>query len=423
MVKSNRIYGYVILLIIIANSVSQVKALAQVSPDTTVATNKKNAPTLIDSPGKKDDKPLKTEILRISTNQGPGNIIHAGTIIKVTVSNPKGFLSQRPSDNSQLMLYAEGFPLKGMITSYYSEMSSQDINNRLWPDTLDIPFIFKKDSTNRDAWNSLFRMAHWNQNKIKFKLSIGWSGMFPISYAKSVTPNAKLTLVFYEPRVFYILIILYVCFIVLFILLCHKTGLIRDPDNVGQHPGPYSLAQTQLAFWTVIVIGGFGYLILLTGLSDSLNNSILMLLGISGGTTGLASLIDYYKKKPVYTAAAATGIPVQSVSFKKHRSFLEDILSDGVNLSVQRTQIVLWNLVLGIYFIWYVISNKSMPVFDNTLLILAGVSSVLYLSSKGPENPPAGSHRPTATISPPASPPASNGPTNTNTPPVPKAPV
>jgi hypothetical protein len=82
---------------------------------------------------------------------------------------------------------------------------------------------------------------------------------------------------------------------------------------------------------------------------------------------------------------------------------LEDILSDGVNLSVQRTQVVLWNLVLGIYFIWYVISNKSMPVFDNTLLILAGVSSVLYLSSKGPENPPAshtGNPGPTDTASP-----------------------
>jgi hypothetical protein len=403
MVKSNRIYRYVILLIVMVNSVCPVTVLAQVSPGIPVADDKKNAPALVDSSEKKDNKPLKTEILRVSTNQIPGNIIHAGTIIKVTVSNPKGLLSQRPSDNSQLMLYAEGFPLKGMTTSYYSEMSSQDINNRLWPDTLDIPFIFKKDSTNRDAWNSLFRMAHWDQNKIKFKLSIGWSGMFPVTYAQSIKPNAKLTLVFYEPRVFYILVILYVCFIILFILVCHKTGLIRDPDTIGHHPGPYSLAQTQLAFWTVIVIGGFGYLILLTGLSDSLNNSILMLLGISGGTTGLASFIDYYKKKPAYNAAVATGTPAQFISLKKHRSFLEDILSDGVNLSVQRTQVVLWNLVLGIYFIWYVISNKSMPVFDNTLLILAGVSSVLYLSSKGPENPPAshtGNPGPTDTASP-----------------------
>jgi hypothetical protein len=418
MVKSNSIYWYVILLIIVVNSVCPVTGFAQVPSDTPIATDKKNAPTLADSTEKKNNKSLKTEILRISTGHEPGNIIHAGNIIRVTVSNPKGLLSQRPTDNSQLMLYAEGFPLKGMITPYYSEMSSQDIDNRLWPDTLDIPFIFKKDSTNKDAWNSLFRMASWNQNRIKFKLSVGWSGMFPVNYAKSIKPTAKLTLVFYEPRVFYILVLLYVGFIVLFIMLCHKTGLIRDPDTIGKHPGPYSLAQTQLAFWTVIVIGGFGYLILLTGLSDSLNNSILMLLGISGGTTGLASFIDYYKKKP-----ANANAPVQPITFKKHRSFLEDILSDGVNLSVQRTQVVLWNLVLGIYFIWYVISNKSMPVFDNTLLILAGVSSVLYLSSKGPENPPplSGSHGQTATTSPPDS----NGPTNTNTtiPTVPKAPV
>ncbi|MDB5286711.1 MAG: hypothetical protein JWR05_1660 [Mucilaginibacter sp.] len=409
MVKSNTIYRYVILLIIMVISVCPVTVFAQALSGTPITDNKRNIPILIDSSEKKDDKPLKTEILRISTGHEPGNIIHADNIIRVTVSNPKGLLSQRPSDNSQLMLYAEGFPLKGMITSYYSEMSSQDMNNRLWPDTLDIPFVFKKDSTNKDAWNRLFHMAHWNQNKIKFKLSIGWSGMFPINYAKSIKPNTKLTLVFYESRVFYILLLLYVCFIVLFILVCHKTGLIRDPDNIGHLPGPYSLAQTQLAFWTVIVIGGFGYLILLTGLSDSLNDSILMLLGISGGTTGLASFIDYYKKKTVSTVAAATGTPVQSISIKMHRSFLEDILSDGTNLSVQRTQVVLWNFVLGVYFIWYVINNKSMPVFDNTLLILAGVSSVLYLSSKGPENPPAispSSHEPTAIISPPSETPA-----------------
>ncbi|MBC8051662.1 MAG: hypothetical protein H7Y13_01215 [Sphingobacteriaceae bacterium] len=46
----------------------------------------------------------------------------------------------------------------------------------------------------------------------------------------------------------------------------------------------------------------------------------------------------------------------------------------------------MWNLVFGIYFISFTIDNKTMPVFSDTLLVLAGVSSTFYLGSKIPEN-------------------------------------
>lgn len=379
------------ILIIITIMMMAFNAGAKVLPynPDTLAADKPG----VDNSADKTYRPFKSEVLKIITaldskkSKSDNGLIQADQIIRITISHPKDFLLQRPNDNSKLILYADGIPLKGMQSSYFSELSIQDVNDatKIWPDSLEIPFLFKKDSTNKEAWNSLFRMASWNQNRISFKLSAGWSGMFPLNYAKGLKPNTKLTLFFYEPKVFYILLFLYVCFICVFIVVCHKTGLIRDPDEINHTHGPYSLAQTQLAFWTVIVIGGFIYLILLTGLSDSLNDSILMLLGISGGTTGVAGFIDYYKKRGD-NPASSSATPGPAVASKVHQSFLKDILSDGTNVSVQRTQVALWNAVLGIYFMWYVVNNKSMPVFDNTLLILAGVSSVLYLTSKGPEN-------------------------------------
>jgi hypothetical protein len=317
-----------------------------------------------------------------------GTVIMTDNVIRITIVNTKEFLSQRPSDHTDLILYANGIPLTGMKTSYFTTLSAEELTDptKKWPDSLDVPFVFKKDSTNRDAWNSLFHLAGVRENRISFNLSMGWSGMFPLKFANRNLRELNVTLVFYHMRVFYILVTLYICFILYFIWVCHTTGLIREPDRVSKEPGPYSLAQTQLAFWTVIVLGGFIYLLLLTGFSDSLNNSILLLLGITGGTTGVASFIDYYKKSSAISKMPED-TPAAAISTRVHVSFLKDILSDGINVSVQRTQTLLWNLVLGIYFIFYVIANKSMPVFDNTLLVLAGVSSVLYLSSKGPENP------------------------------------
>ncbi|AMR32706.1 hypothetical protein A0256_15385 [Mucilaginibacter sp. PAMC 26640] len=337
---------------------------------------------------------VKSEILDIKARDilAPGTkakIIRVDYKISILISNPKGFLQQRPTDQTKLILYADGLPLKGMTTPYFEEIRQQDINDKskIWPDKLWVPFIFKRDSTNKNAWNNLFRLAHWNESQIKIGLSLGWQGMYPLGYGTKSTIS-DIIVCFYEPRIFWIVLATYFAFTFYFIYLCSSTGLIRDPDRINATLGPFSLAQTQLAFWTVIILGGFIYLVLLTGLSDSLNQSSLVLLGISGGTTGVAGFIDFYKKQEQTKAQMTNAVLPSTATFlKKHRSFLLDIVSDGINISVQRAQILLWNLVLGAYFIWYIISNKSMPVFSDTLLLLAGVSSALYLTSKGPENP------------------------------------
>lgn len=305
--------------------------------------------------------------------------VDINNVILILISNPKEFLSLRPSDNSKMILFAEGLPLDGITSRYFEMLSREDVETGKikLPDSMWIPFILRRDESNKTAWNALYHLTPWYKNNISFKASLGWEGMFPLS-VKARQPgekpvNTQITVVFYSALKFWVFLVFYILFIGYFVYLCHTTGLIRDPDL--HNKGPYSLSQTQLVFWTVLIVGGFIYSYVLTDLTDSLNTSILLLLGISIGTSGTASFIDYYKKKDP-----------DPRRIKKHRSFMLDILSDGQNVSVQRAQTALWNLVFGVYFVWFLIDNKTMPVFSETLLLLSGVSSSFYLGSKVVEN-------------------------------------
>ena len=371
-----------------------IKETNAIKPDSgsssTVSIQKANPETVKDT-----EKPYqKPEILSILTGELLGSTtknenIKANYKIRILISHPKEFLEQRPQDNTHLILYAGGIALKGMTTDYFSSVPSNYIatKSKHLGETQWITFIFSRDSTTKDAWNALFKVSDWKAKSATFYLSLGWEGMFPLTYDANMKGNPRVTLIYYENWVFYLVCILYLAFLVYFIDRCNKTGLIREPDKdkAGQY-GPYSLAQTQLAFWTVVISGGFIYLTLLTGLADSLNNSCLILLGITGGTTGIAGFIDFTKKRQ-REAATVNQTAIIRPFVKPHVDFLTDITSDGVNISVQRTQTVLWNFILGFYFVWYVVSNKAMPVFSEALLLLAGVSSLMYLTSKGPENP------------------------------------
>ncbi|MDB5021222.1 MAG: hypothetical protein JWQ28_2349 [Pedobacter sp.] len=319
----------------------------------------------------------------------PRSKISVNDNILILVSNPRALLALKPTDQSELILYADQLPLKGIRTTYFTQLGKNELNDKrlVWPDSVWIPFIFSRDSSNAEAWNTLFRVTGWDKNITRFHLSLGWEGMYPIQYGNTEIKARIFQLFLYNTKVFWAVLGCYLGFLIFFIWLCKTTGLIREPDTVPSGLGPFSLAQTQLAFWTVIIIGGFIYLTILTGLTNSLNDSSLLLLGITGGTTGVASFIDYFKKDAINGIKPATNDPDSSGFVKPKRGFLRDISSDGINLNVQRAQTIMWNLVLGIYFIWYVIANKAMPVFSNTLLTLAGVSSLVYLSSKGPEKP------------------------------------
>ncbi|HEV7403279.1 MAG TPA: hypothetical protein VGO11_10145 [Chthoniobacteraceae bacterium] len=86
---------------------------------------------------------------------------------------------------------------------------------------------------------------------------------------------------------------------------------------------------------------------------------------------------------------------LMNLSYRFHLG-LNDLLSeDVVNCSYDfhRFQMLAWTLVLGFIFIFKVLSDKTMPVFESNLLLLMGISSGAYVTLKAatPRTKPAAS--------------------------------
>jgi hypothetical protein len=296
-------------------------------------------------------------------------IAYPDDLILVEVTNPKEFMSNRPADRNKIVLYAGGIPLTGITSDLFNNISKEDFKTTdtvMW-----IPFFLKRDSSTKAAWDHLYKFAgSWHKNRIKVNLSVAWDGMLPVKVLKKDLPKTEISIVFFSEGTFIVIIVIYVILLVGLGILSIKTDILRDGTT-----GAYSLAQTQLAFWTILVLGGFIYSLLLTSIPSTLNTSILTLLGISIGTSGAASYIDYFKKKNGGDAAIT----------KSTQGFWRDILGDANSINMQRFQTVAWNVVLGTYYTIYTFHNKTMPEIPDVLLMLAGVSSLSYVAAKPTE--------------------------------------
>ncbi|MCD4789635.1 MAG: hypothetical protein K8R37_06500 [Bacteroidales bacterium] len=172
----------------------------------------------------------------------------------------------------------------------------------------------------------------------------------------------------------FILIIIIIC---IFIKkhACKLLELIRDISSSENKP--FSLSRTQFAYWTIIII----LLMLLVWINKgellSFNSTVLALLGISAVTTTGGNLIDKNEKNDPN---------IKRGQDKASNSFFIDLLSDKNGLSISRFQSLLFNLFIGIYFIYEVIVNFEFPVLDTELLVLMGISSGTYLLVKNSEN-------------------------------------
>ena len=158
--------------------------------------------------------------------------------------------------------------------------------------------------------------------------------------------------------------------ITLFLLLAIRTNLIR----IGDDNSSYSLALTQLAFWTLIIAASFFYIWVITGELTPITGSTLVLLSISIATTGSSRLVDIRR---------FTNTPGNMPSSD---GFFKDVLSDDLGYSVHRSQMFLWTAILGIIFVGAVVVTQKMPQLDTTLLGLMGISSGAYVGLKMIEN-------------------------------------
>ena len=215
----------------------------------------------------------------------------------------------------------------------------------------------------------------------------------------------------------------------IFFYMSIHTGMVRDSTCPVREDGlpPFSLGRCQMAFWFFLVISAFYFLWVITGRgdTDTINGTVLSLIGISAGTALGSAIVS---KNEAATDAAGGSAPrpvlvypdaikaaqaaldqakkdkdVAQVQAKtkevadlkrdlkewrnRHRSqLLLDLLSEQDSsagekrvITFHRFQIVVWTLILGVVFVSEVLTKLAMPAFDSTLLVLMGISSGTYL--------------------------------------------
>jgi hypothetical protein len=221
---------------------------------------------------------------------------------------------------------------------------------------LDPLLVSQADS--RESWLQLLRQP-WN--KAQLSISAGLKdGSWP--------SDATITLKRMDLGWLAAWAILFFVAIVLFVQYARSSDIIRDtgtlPAGVAGRKA-FSLARTQMALWTFLVAEGLAFIFLVTWNENVIPTGVLVLIGISFGTSLLASAAD-----------GTTPVPQPT------QGFFGDLLSDGTGPSFHRYQMVLFTVIFAVIFIVKAATNLTMPEFDNTLLGLMGISNGTYLGFK-----------------------------------------
>ncbi len=151
------------------------------------------------------------------------------------------------------------------------------------------------------------------------------------------------------------------------VVLGRRSSVLRDFPT-----GPYSLARTQMAIWTWLVVSSYFFLFVMWWDPQvPIPTSIIGLLGISASTYMAAALVD--RTGPNTPPAVS-------------KTFLKDICGGDQGVQLHRIQIIAWTVVLAFAYVMHILTKLSVPDFNPTLLGLLGLSAGTYVGFKFPEN-------------------------------------
>lgn len=177
----------------------------------------------------------------------------------------------------------------------------------------------------------------------------------------------------------FLMILFLTVYFLLVAFLDIKFDLLRDTSTSLKKP--YSLSRVQLAWWMGFILSAFVAVIFNSTnphlALPAFGEGILVILGISTGTTTVATITDISDEK---------NNPLTRHQNDKSQGLFIDIISDKDGPSVHRLQTVLFNLIFAIWFFLKVLDNKTIPDLDTNTLILLGISSGTYAVVKTTEN-------------------------------------
>jgi len=281
------------------------------------------------------------------------NFAKLDVLCKMYIENLNELLEMAPGRTSKLILFIDDLPMVGI------NPVSVDTNKGT------LLFMLSRDSSSTRSWSQFFKFAKGFQKNVR--LTVGYYNYFSID---SKAETVKFIIV--RKLQFYLSLGLVLLLIIILFVLAKRSNIIRD-TSISENK-PFSLARTQLVFWTILVVFSFVFIWAITGSLPTITGTILTLLGISIATTAGAKVIDF-------SQAGLTRFQNRA-----SRGFFLDILSDEKGVNVHRFQLAVWTLLLGFFFVRYVITNLDMPQFEDNLLILMGISNGTYVGLKVQEN-------------------------------------
>lgn len=348
-------------------------------------------------------------------------------LIRVHVDHLGEWVENDANDPTKLVPFLDGRPIKG---NYPVEIHPADNH---------VQFHLQLTPENRDVWIDLLGEPKGTKTPVAFSVGPENDEQFDTEFHL----NNPLPLTVISPAYGVVALLIVLVILAILVWLAKTTNLIRETGTCPV-PGklkPYNLGRTQMAFWFFLIIASYLTIWLITDALDTITTSLLMLMGISGGTAlgealidsgrdetqtsqlqsltaekqsleqtipELQSQIESVNSKPTLTLEDTSNrdslnkqlqddrtrlaqvnqqiqvldpVAARNVS----RGFLRDILSDASGYSFHRFQIFAWTIVLGIIFVSSVYNSLNMPEFSATLLGLMGLSSGTYLGFKFPE--------------------------------------
>ena len=275
--------------------------------------------------------------------------------------NDEGLSSQK------IILFFDGMPLNTVFPR--ENRVDKQGNGKL-------RFFIPHDDNAGKLWGNLLRASNGDNFFKRFKKLVCINvGLYNPSTAQlsHVTNEYFFTIVLVRPLWFWIAVIFLTLLLIFFIVLAVKSDIIRDmggnPPNGTRRP--FSLARTQMAIWTFLIIAAWLLLYVFQHTLNSISDSMTVLMGISSAT-GLGAVAFKQDKS----------LPIMST-----RGFFTDLVSDSQGVSFHRFQIFAWTLVMVVVFCRQVIFYFEMPQFDASLLVLMGISSGTYIGYKYTGNP------------------------------------
>ncbi|MEA3187270.1 MAG: hypothetical protein QOD99_1100 [Chthoniobacter sp.] len=349
---------------------------------------------------------------------------------------------------ADLIPYLDDVPLKG-IHPEQSWPEPPDTDSEASPQVHYLRFTLSRTETSKSAWTQILNRPNFQK---LMKVSVGFeNGEEMRTWVLPTSKKSENLFIFtlIPPFRFWLGTVLILGAFVVFVYLARWTDIIRDtgaplrPDKRC----PYSLSRAQMAFWFFLVVGAFFFLWVIIGDTDTLNPSVLGLIGISASTALGAAFVDSGKKtapasetelpavnlsqprrkicaeiskliakekaelkeieterakiapadetKLAANAAAQANKTQQIADLQRQLDYFEwpawkgtmyDLLAENNAVCFHRFQIFVWTIVLGIMFVANVYNQLAMPEFSATLLGLLGISAGTYVGFKIPEN-------------------------------------